>query len=215
MKKIDQLIAHFKTFDHYEPVEVVDTHIARLEALDGRPLDQDVTILLRSIGEVSLFDGALRLLPVEEMDNVGELQGAEYGRLASAPAWVALFDAWDGNYIALDLASSRILDCDNSNLGTARVIEANLTNFLERYLAMGPDYYWLEHDFKPSAVLIHEPGADFHRLANQEFWEKLGEETGTDDCTTTGCNHKRISYSVLCRRHHYKSIQGHTCPFDD
>ena len=39
------------------------------------------------------------------------------------------------------------------------------------------------------------------------FWSLLGEEIGPELCRVAGCEHKRITLSVLCRQHHFESIK--------
>lgn len=49
---------------------------------------------------------------------------------------------------------------------------------------------------------------------DQWFLSVLGEETGPEICRSPGCTHKRVAHSVLCRQHHYESIQNKPYPFE-
>ncbi len=49
---------------------------------------------------------------------------------------------------------------------------------------------------------------------DQFFLSVLGEEIGPDICRSLGCTHKRVAHSVLCRQHHYESIQNKPYPFE-
>jgi hypothetical protein len=50
---------------------------------------------------------------------------------------------------------------------------------------------------------------------DRKFFESLGAERTAESCGRTGCRRGRISHSSLCRVHHFESVRGRTCPFDD
>jgi hypothetical protein len=43
---------------------------------------------------------------------------------------------------------------------------------------------------------------------DRSFFGCLGEEVGPEFCRHSGCTHKRIQVSVMCRLHHFEMIRG-------
>lgn len=161
-----------------------------------------------------LFNGDFRLLPIEEVDNVGELQGGEYGRLSTPSSWVAFMDAMDGNYIAIDLLTKKILDCDHDELGKARVIAHSLSDFFAQFFLAAPESYWLNAGFSALETSVYPPSPELNRFVFKSFWDALGDEAGPEACSSPGCGRRRIAYSVKCRKHHYEMVHLHSCPFE-
>jgi hypothetical protein len=50
--------------------------------------------------------------------------------------------------------------------------------------------------------------------SDREFYDSLGEERADTRCRRSGCARGAVSLSVLCRVHHFESIQGRPSPFD-
>jgi hypothetical protein len=50
--------------------------------------------------------------------------------------------------------------------------------------------------------------------SQREFYESLGEERSDVRCRRESCGRGAVANSVLCRVHHFESIQGRPCPFD-
>lgn len=48
--------------------------------------------------------------------------------------------------------------------------------------------------------------------ADAEFRDALGDEIGPETCRHPGCGRLRISYSLLCRAHHYEQIKERPYP---
>ena len=193
--------------------ENIEHHIQRLAALANHGLNSDLVLFYQSMKGGWLFDGEFRLLPLSEVENVGWVQGGEFGRLSTPPHWVAIMDAMDGNYIAIDLISGKILDCDHEELGKARVIAFSLWDFFIKFFSAAPNKFWLEEDFVAIDSLIHPPSDELNRHTYRDFWEMLGDESGSEVCTTSGCSRFRIALSVKCRKHHYEMVRSHSCPF--
>lgn len=77
--------------------------------------------------------------------------------------------------------------------------------------------YYLRFDaFLPAPGAPEPPPLEETRTKlDREFYELLGSERNDQSCKRNGCSHGAIANSVLCRKHHFESIQGRTCPFDD
>jgi hypothetical protein len=50
---------------------------------------------------------------------------------------------------------------------------------------------------------------------DREFYETLGEERASVPCRADGCKRGAVEFSVLCRVHHFESVQKRPCPFHD
>lgn len=50
---------------------------------------------------------------------------------------------------------------------------------------------------------------------DRKFYDKLGPENPGSLCRSPGCNRGVVRFSVLCRPHHFESIRGKPCPFND
>lgn len=211
---IRELVTRLKSFPHAVAPDDAISQLRRLEDSHQVRLPDDFRTLYTSLAEVSIFDASYRIMPLNEVADVGSLQGGEYGRLCCSPFWLAFCDVLDSNYVAIDLPSGQILDCDHEDMGRARVIAANVTDFIDRLLENGPEPYWLASDFERGRVLEFEPGPEFHRLEDSNFWSQLGAEDGPEKCRSPGCDRLHISFSTLCRRHHYENVRGRACPFE-
>ena len=192
----------------------VEHHLQRIASLANCEIGEELTYLYKNLCGGWLFHGDFRLLPIGEIENVGKLQGGEYGRLSTPASWVALIDAMDGDYIAVDLVSNKVLDCDHDELGSARVIAHSLSDFLEQFFLLAPEKYWLQLGFSPLETLVHPSSDELNRYSYRDFWDVLGEDRGPELCSTTGCVRSRIAFSVKCRKHHYEMVRGHSCPFE-
>lgn len=53
------------------------------------------------------------------------------------------------------------------------------------------------------------------RASDRAFYESLGIERADTPCRSTGCARGAVTYSVLCRVHHFASVRGRPSPFDD
>ncbi|HLQ25351.1 MAG TPA: SMI1/KNR4 family protein [Acidiferrobacterales bacterium] len=210
---MDSLIAAVRGHKYSSAAPFTDALLAKIEEAHKCNLPNDFKKFYRSIGMAELFEGRYKILPLHEISSVGPLQGGEYGRLCCSPSWLAFCDALDSNYVAIDASSSRILDCDHEDMGRVRIIAASFSEFLHGLLFKGPDPYWLQPGFVAVGELTFEPTAEFYRLTDKDFWDRLGPEQGPEPCRSPGCNRKRIELSVMCRRHHYEMMRGRECPF--
>src|SRR5262249_53561533 len=111
-------------------------------------LPADLKEYYRQIGEVILFGDVYRLMPLPEIAPVGLLQAGEDWQGWCSPTWLAICDLCDSNYVAIDVASRNILDCDHDDLGRARIIARAFTEFLARALGSDGQLYWLQRDFE-------------------------------------------------------------------
>jgi hypothetical protein len=64
------------------------------------------------------------------------------------PSWYAVCDVRDGNFVALDLASTRgghttVLDVFHETPASAQAIATSFSEFLAKALASGGEHYWL------------------------------------------------------------------------
>ena len=62
-------------------------------------------------------------------------------------------------------------------------------------------------DPPPAHVVIHN--------LDRNFYDALGTEDGAKKCRKDGCQRGVVRLSVLCRVHHFESVRGKQCPFDD
>jgi hypothetical protein len=191
---------------------------AILRQLEGRfcsRLPDDLREYYQHFSEVGLFDDRYRLMPLSEIAPVGLLQAGEDGQGWCSPTWLAICDLWDSNYVAIDTTTSNILDCYHEDLGSGRIIAKTFSEFLTCALNSGGQLYWLQHDFQDYGRVEYEPGPEFYRGLDRDWWETLGEEIGPESCRHDECQRKRIHLSVMCRRHHYEMTKRRECPFDD
>lgn len=49
---------------------------------------------------------------------------------------------------------------------------------------------------------------------DRQFYDNLGPERPDVPCRAPGCNRGAIAYSLLCRAHHFQSVQRRPSPFD-
>lgn len=155
--KISDAIAMLEQIGIERAAENVEDDMRRIASLVNCEIGDEFAYLYRNLGGGWLFDGDLRLLPIAEVENVGELQGGEYGKLSTPSSWVAFIDAMDGDYVAIDLLSNKVLDCDHEELGSARVIANSLSDFFANFFLFAPGKYWLQSDFSPLEILVHPP----------------------------------------------------------
>jgi hypothetical protein len=77
-------------------------------------------------------------------------------------------------------------------------------------------YYLLYDAFLPHPGAPEPPPyEDTQRRLDREFYDLLGPERSDQCCRHETCDRGAISHSVLCRSHHFESIRGRPCPFDD
>jgi len=55
----------------------------------------------------------------------------------------------------------------------------------------------------------------FNLQRDREFYDVLGAERPAAPCQSEGCTRGAIEHSVLCRVHHFESVQKRPCPFGD
>jgi hypothetical protein len=78
------------------------------------------------------------------------------------------------------------------------------------------------HGTKSGRAFFHDSGGspyppsleETHRVLDRELYDLLGDERDVP-CKRVGCTRGAIVLGVLCRPHHFESIRGRTCPFDD
>ncbi len=77
-------------------------------------------------------------------------------------------------------------------------------------------YYHRFDAFLPSVGAPDPPPAHvvIHNI-DRRFYDSLGPEDGSRKCRKDGCQRGVVSLSVLCRVHHFESVRGKPCPFDD
>ena len=68
-------------------------HLQRIASLANCEIGDELINVYENLAGGWLFDRDFRLLPISEVENVGELQGGEYGRLSTPLSWIALMDA--------------------------------------------------------------------------------------------------------------------------
>jgi hypothetical protein len=55
--------------------------------------------------------------------------------------------------------------------------------------------------------------AEFALRQDRVFFDALGDERPNTRCRAPDCERGAIPFSVLCKRHHFESIQKQPCPF--
>lgn len=55
----------------------------------------------------------------------------------------------------------------------------------------------------------------WQRAQDREFYDCLGPERSGEPCRREACRRGRITDGVLCRVHHFESLRGRPCPFDE
>jgi hypothetical protein len=87
-------------------------------------------------------------------------------------------------------------------------------------LASG-DLAAVEHcEWQPGNGFVPDPAHEAKVRAwqleqDRRFYEVLGEKRADHPCRTEGCTRGAIQFSVLCRVHHFVSVQKRPCPFND
>ena len=56
---------------------------------------------------------------------------------------------------------------------------------------------------------------EWQAQTDRRFYDLLGPEHNEELCRRASCTRGRVSQSVFCRVHHFESIWGRACPFDD
>lgn len=64
------------------------------------------------------------------------------------------------------------------------------------------------------AARRHRDIAEWQLRQDREFYDLLGPERLSVACRKA-CGRGCISHSVFCRPHHFESVRGRPCPFDD
>lgn len=57
--------------------------------------------------------------------------------------------------------------------------------------------------------------AEAELIRDREFYDALGLERSAIPCRRAGCTRGAVSLSAFCKRHHFESIHGRGCPFED
>lgn len=79
-------------------------------------------------------------------------------------------------------------------------------------------FYWFEGSPIPSRdVVSARRAAERERKleADRAAYDLYGEERVDVKCRRAGCERGAVSLSAFCRTHHFESVQGRPCPFDD
>lgn len=79
-------------------------------------------------------------------------------------------------------------------------------------------YAWYcEHDsFLPAfGAPPPPPLEESMRVLDAQFCETLGPERENTVCRHEGCGRGTVKFSVLCRKHHFESVQNRPYPFED
>ncbi len=149
----------------------------------------------------------------------GESWQEEFGveiRTISNPGWMVSIDLTGTNLEGRSYPTfERTIDDDHDWI-TCRVEKgkflgfgdpAKLKEIIDRFLiwARASNEHWLLPPPPPTPE-------EQQRTDDEQFWLSLGEEVGSDTCTTAGCSRKRIPLSVKCRTHHFEMVKGRPPP---
>ena len=163
MKDLFEQIKH----NHHFTPPLPQARIAELEAQLGFNLPADLKEFYGLCNGAMLFPDRggwrYRFVPLEEMRRVRiDVLGVDedFGDVPTA-SWYSLCDVQDGNFVAIDLASTNgsfswIIDCFHEEFGLGPIIALSFTEFVERALKSNGDYFWLKpgrrsygHTWKP------------------------------------------------------------------
>jgi len=77
--------------------------------------------------------------------------------------------------------------------------------------------YYIRFDAFPEALNPPDPppADEVLRRLDQAFCDKLGPEDPSTKCRRDGCNRGSLERSLLCRRHHFETVQKRPYPFND
>lgn len=77
--------------------------------------------------------------------------------------------------------------------------------------------YYHKYDAYPDKLNSPPPPPANEIIArlDREFYDLLGKERSGTKCKKDDCERGTVQYSVLCKKHHFESIQKKPCPFDD
>ncbi|MBE7478995.1 MAG: SMI1/KNR4 family protein [Polyangiaceae bacterium] len=219
-KTINDLIA---VVESTQPHVVADGEarqdLDRFTARSGFALPSDLTAFYERISSATLVESYQMLPPSAWVRTGAALQGPEWAE-SEPPSWYAFCDAFDGNYIGIDLATTAaganpILDCDHDDVRERRVIANSFTEFLTEALRSPDRPFYLGVDFQPITT-VHLPYNPPLSWLRREYhrWS-VDPEVGPETCRHPGCARLHVHLSVLCRRHHFENIQRLPYPFDD
>ena len=78
------------------------------------------------------------------------------------------------------------------------LVQTQILTLVNCFISEGEAIEFLLSDEPPINPAQHE----------HDLWINIGEEVGPEKCRRSGCNALRVSFSVLCRRHHYIMLKG-------
>ena len=69
--------------------------------------------------------------------------------------------------------------------------------------------------YTPIVRVSSIPSGRLDEQADRVFYDQLGPERAGARCRAPNCERGAVALSMLCRVHHFESIQGRACPFSD
>jgi len=77
--------------------------------------------------------------------------------------------------------------------------------------------YYIRFDAFPERIGAPDPPPweETQARLDREFYDGLGEEDRLRPCRHAGCTRGSVRFSVLCRSHHFQSVQHRPSPFTD
>ncbi|MCP5116326.1 MAG: hypothetical protein GY953_36315 [bacterium] len=77
--------------------------------------------------------------------------------------------------------------------------------------------YYIRFDAWPDTLDAPDPPSpeESLRRSDREFADNLGPEGTSKECRRDVCRRGVVKFSVLCRRHHFESVQKRPYPFSD
>jgi len=77
--------------------------------------------------------------------------------------------------------------------------------------------YYIRFDAFPQRIGAPDPPPweETQARLDREFYDRLGTEDTSRPCHHEGCTRGSVRFSVLCRPHHFESIQHRPSPFTD
>lgn len=138
---------------HFPNPPATPEQIAAFEARMGWTLDPDLRAFYLHCDGAALFqrfpDTNYHLLPLAEIRRARVAMRPRDDDSFGPASWYTLVDLQDSDYVILDVARRQqgrypLLDAFHETFPEVRPLAASFSEFLEKALASGDDYFWLD-----------------------------------------------------------------------
>ncbi|WP_242592634.1 SMI1/KNR4 family protein [Corallococcus exiguus] len=139
---------------HYPNPPATHAQVEAFEARVGWRLDDDLRAFYLHCDGATLFAPRekapnYRILPLSEIERARVRMRQENTDTFGAASWYTLLYLQDGDYVLVDVANQVdgryvLLDAFHETYPVVEQISASFGEFLEKALASGNEYFWLE-----------------------------------------------------------------------